>query len=512
MKSPRFFRFSLASSFHRLALGLLTILLATTTHAEEPAATAPTPSAAPTSLLDHLTLDEAIARALRNNKRIKVSDFGRGISRANVLAEYGRFEPAITFRRSYSESELPGITSLTRDLTKTDNYSLGLEGVLPLGTSYRVGGTAVNERGTANFFTDNYLTFGGVSVTQPLLRGFGFGTNLAGLRIAKANRAISDWEHRQTVIDTVTNVIFMYHSLAEARATLRIAQRSHGLAAQLVSDNEKRNSVGSLSDADVIQARARVANREEFILVAARAVRDIENRLRALMGETSFSISGAELEIDPLVPAIAPSVDGATDLQHAFDLRPDYQAAKLGITRSRASAAAAWNQMLPRLDFVGSYGYNGLDRDFARSRAQVRNEDNRAYSAGVVVSIPLTLAEGRGRARAAKLSLRQAETDLDRLQQDISVTITAALGQLETTAKRVEATTRAYQLAQQALDAEQKRFKAGTSSTFFVLQLQEQLASVESNQVEAIADQLRAIANYQREIGTTLQAHGLSVE
>jgi outer membrane protein len=460
-----------------------------------------------------LTLDEAIARALRQNQRIKVSSFERGIARANVLTSYGRFDPALTFRRKYTESELPVSSNpIVSQITKTDDYSLALEGATPWGLSYSLGATARNERGTSNSFSNDFLTFGGVAVTQPLLRGFGFGSNLAELRIAKANRGISDWDYRQTVIDTVTNTIFAYEGLAEARANLRIAVRSRDLAAQLVSDNERRNRVGALSDADVTQARARVANREEQILVARRSTRDVENNLRELMGESLLTTDGPGLEIEALAltPPVTP--DGATDLRHAFELRPDYQAAKLGIVIRRASDSQAHNQLLPRVDFVGSFGYNGESSNFAASRTQVRDQDHRAYSAGVVVSIPLTFADGRGRARAARLALQQSEADMVRIEQDIAVRVTAAIGQLETTAQRVEASTRAYQLAQQALDAEQKRFKAGTSSTFILLQLQEQLSSVESNQVRAIADARRALATYERETGTTLVAHSLTVQ
>jgi outer membrane protein len=471
------------------------------------AATAAVPAGVP------LTRDEAIVLALQHNQRIKVSSYDRGIARANVLTAYGRFDPSITFERNYSENEVPiTATPLVAQLTKTDNYALTLNGLTPWGLTYQLGTTAQNERGTFNAFSNNYVTFGGVTITQPLLRGLGFGATLADLRIAKANRAISDWEHRQTVIDIVTSVILAYEDVAEARDNLRIAERSRDLAAQLVNDNEKRNRIGSISDADVTQARARAANRDEQILITRRSFQDRENRLRELIGEPVLANDRAVLTLETLVSATPPPTEGAVDLRHALEWRPDYQAAKLGITIRRESDLQARNQRLPRVDFVGSYGYNGVDRDFAASRAQVRDEDHRAYSAGVVVSVPLTFAEGRGRARAARLALRQSEADLVRLEQDIAVSLAAAIGQMDTATQRVAATDRAYQLAQQALDAEQKRFRAGTSSTFLVLQLQEQLASVESSQVRAIADQRRAIANYERELGATLAVNHLNVE
>jgi outer membrane protein TolC len=464
------------------------------------------------AVAEPLTLEGAIRFALQRNQALKVSAFTPDIARANVLAEFGRFDPALTFRRTVAESEMPVSRSpLVTQLTKEDDYSLSLGGLAPWGLTYSLTATANNQRGTFNRFTDNYVTFGGVSVTQPLLRGFGFGATLAGLRIAKADRSISDWQHKQTVIDVVTSVVVVYNNLVQARENVRIARLSRDLTAQLVDQNEKRNRIGQISDADVLQARARLASREETVLFAVRSAEDTQNQLRQLIGDTAFANVGTGLELaDPPAPA-AVTVSLADDLKRAYDQRPDYQAARLGVTKRRASSTLAQNQLLPRVDFVGSYGYSGVDRDFSTARGQVRDQDARAYSAGVVVSLPLTFAEGRGRARAAKLGLRQSEADLVRLEQEIAVDITAAAGQVETTRQRVAAAKHALDLSEQSLAAEQKKFTAGTSSTFLVLQSQDQLAQVQSSYARALADQRRALANYDRELGRTLATWQLTL-
>jgi outer membrane protein len=461
-----------------------------------------------------LTLDDAIRLALQNNQRVKVSAFSPQISRAHVITAYGAFDPAITFRRTYSETETAGTLApfARRPLAQSDDYSLSLDGLMPWGLTYSLGATATNSRGTFNSFADNYVTFGGVTVTQPLLRGFGFGATLANLRVAKANRGISDWQHKQTVIDTITSVVFAYNNLEQARENLRIAVLSRDGAAQLLKENEKKLNVGATSDAEVTQARARVANREETILFAERSVHDIENQLRLLIGDTAFSVNGAPLETVKLAAAPEIAVDPAADVKQAYELRPDYQAARLGVAIDRANNTLAQNQLLPRVDFVGSYGYSGLDRDFATARSQVRNEDARSYSAGVVVRIPLTFTEGRGRARAAKLNLRQGEADLVRLEQDIAIAVTAAAGQIETTKQRVAVARTGLELAQQALNNEQKRFKAGTSTTFFVLQQQEILSGAQNSYARALADQRRATASYDRELGATLARYQIKLD
>ncbi len=461
-----------------------------------------------------LTLDDAIKLALQHNQRVKVSAFGPQIARANLTQAYGAFDPVLTFNRSYSEQETPGLIAplARRPLDQADSYSLSLDGLAPWGLSYSIGARADNDRGTSTGFVDNYVTFGGVSVTQPLLRGFWFSSSWTSLRVAKANRGISDWQHKQTVIDTVTNVIFVFNNLQQARENLKISILSRDLAAQLLSENQKKLSYGATSDAEVVQAHARVANREEQILLAERAVHDTENQLRLLIGETNFPVDGPALETAELPLASEVAVDAATDVKKAYDLRPDYQAAKLGVTIDRANNSLAQNQLLPTVNFVGSFGYGGMNRDFRTARDQVRDEDARAYSAGLVVRLPLTFTEGRGRARAAKLNLRQGEADLVRLEQDIAIAVANAAGQIETTKKRVAATRLAVDLAQQELTNEQKRFTAGTSNTFLVSNAQQDLSAAQLSYARAMADQRRALATYERELGVTLATHNIVVE
>jgi outer membrane protein len=460
----------------------------------------------------HLSLDDAIRLALERNKTVKVDAFFRSIARANLLEARGRFDPAFTFRRSYDEEGVPAVPgSPVTQLTQTDDYSLSLDGIMPWGLSYSLGGRTVNQRGTLKGFADNYSSFGGITLTQPLLRGFGFGANLYNVRIAKADRAISDWTFRLTVISTVTQVVIAYSDLTFARENLLISQRARDLVDSLVESNERRFRAGTMSESDVLQARAQAAQRGEQIIFTERAVQDAENNLRHLLGEETFPLGGAKLVLD--APTLVETeVRLAEDLKTALDSRPDFQAARAGLGKLRAGETLARNQLLPRLDVVGSYGYNGLDRDFAASRRMVGDQDHRSYSAGLVVSVPLASAEGRGRARAARLGLRQGEVDLERLAQDIALSVAGAAGQIETTRQRVISTRRAYELANQALAGELKKLQAGTTTTFVVLNLQTNLTSIESSRSRALADQRRAQAVYEREIGVTLDRRKIELK
>jgi outer membrane protein TolC len=468
---------------------------------------------------ERITLEDAIQRTLAKNFTIKVSGFDAAISSARLTEAYGKFDPVLNGRYDYSESFNPALADATTGFRpaasfgKSDSVDLSLGGLLPWGMTYRLGANGTNSRGTFNNYADNYDTFAGISGTQPLLRNFGFGPTLASIRIAQANRGISQWFFRQSVMDTVTRVIFAYHDLNFAYANLRSAIRSKELALQLLEENRKRFQVGSMSEFDVTSAESRAATRDESILIAQNRVRESENLLKQLTtDDQTTNLLSRHFAIEPPPPAPIVMVDAATGFRTALDKRPDYQQAKLELKRDGISSRLARNQMLPRVDLVGSYGYNGYDTDLGVSRRQVKDEDYRAYSWGVVVSVPLTFTTERGRYRAAKLQQRQSETELQRLEQDIVVRVGNAAGQIETAQKRVQSTRRARELAQYTLDSEVKRLRAGASTTFFVSQQQEILSNAEVREAGAQSDYAKALAEYDRQLGVTLEKLSITLE
>jgi outer membrane protein TolC len=466
-----------------------------------------------------ITLDEAIQRALAKNFAIKVQGYDAAIAAAGVTQSLGKFDPVLNGSYTASESKNPSLIDTSSGLrnpagtTKTDNYEIAVDGLLPWGMTYKLGASSNNTRGTFNSFTGNFTTFAGVSATQPLLRNFGFGPTLASIRVARTNRHISEWAFRQAVIDTITNVIFVYNDLNFAYANQRSAIRSRDLAAQLLDENQKRFKVGNVSEFDVTSARSRVASREEGILIARRQVQDTENLLKQLISDDKTpGLLDEHFTIEPPSPAPVVVIDAAADFRIALEKRPDYQQAKLVLQRAGINRRLQLNQFLPRVDLIGSYGYSGYDTVAAVSRRQVRNKDYNDYSWGVMVSVPLTLTTERARYRAARLQEQQSETNIARVEQNIVVQVGNAAGQIETAQKRVQATRQARELAQTTLDSEVKRFRAGQSSTFFVSQQQEILTFAEVREAAAQSDYHKALADYDRQLGVTLEKLNISIE
>jgi outer membrane protein len=466
----------------------------------------------PQTEIPTLTLDDAIRLALQRNKNLKVSSYLPGISRANLLVARGAFDPSLLFIRSYASSQFNTSNGLIpiEDLNKVDYYQAGVTGLLPIGTQYSIYASTQEVRDPTDGIPKNFSTFGGFQVTQPLLNGFGFAVNLEQVRIQKAQRSISDLTYKLSAINTITNVIEAYSNLQLAHDQLDSANGESALANRQVKENQEKYKSGSTSQSDVIEMRAYAAEFAEQILIAERAVRDAQNALRELIGEDVFFEDEPLFVLAPMqIPEV--TVDRRADLARALLNRPDYGIERYVIAQDRAVEAAALNKLLPQVNFTGGYGYNGSAENFSPSRQMVEDHMNPSVSAGVTVTIPFTFAVGRGTLRAAKLTREQADENLKSMAADIAVAVATADGQVETARKRVVADQAFVSLAKQAVEAEEKKNKAGTGSTQSVIQQQQILASAESALSYALAAERQAVAVYDQTLGTTLERYKVTL-
>lgn len=484
--------------------------------------------AAEEKILD-VSIGEAIQRALSLNFQIKVEEFQPRIAEKREFRESGRFDPTLLLSYTYDERRQE-LRTLTTDLevaqplpgqlqpdlfvlTSGTEVDSSLAGLLPWGMTYDVGASVTASDDSRRDVT-RYTSFLGLNVAQPLLRNFGTDVNLAAIRIARTNVAISQWQLRQQVIDVVTETILAYNDLYFANRNLEVEIRSRALAAQLLQDNQKRAEIGVMAPLDVVQAQADLAAREERVLVAERLVRDTENRLKGLITDEVREVLSVRLRIESPPTALGFSPDLEKDFAAAFELRPDYRQALLDLQRRNISLVFNRNQILPRLDVVASLGVNGIDRSLGASveRLGTSGQDNFAWQAGAIFSLPLPNRSARGELEINQLEIAQAIVALKRLEQSILLEADSAAGQIETTRKRIAASEAARIFAALTLEAAQSRLISGTTTTFEVLQFQRDLAQAEINEVRARTDHNKAIAEYARTTGTTLLFNRIDFE
>ena len=464
----------------------------------------------------HLNLEKALQMALARDFSIQVEQYAPRAARELVAGQWGRFDPVIgasytrgeTLQRSLFRS---GVHTPIPETTQTDSFSAGIEGTTPTGASYRLGLDTTGLGGTPGSLSDENRAVGSLGLTVPLLRGAGFAANLSGVRIARTELEISEWQLRQRIIDVMTETNFVYHELHFAKENLLVAIRSRELAKQLVANNQSRVAIGVMSPLDVIPARADAAQREEAVILAERTVRDNENLLKQLVTNDMASMLTVRVEIEPpRTLHFQANVSGG--IEDALALRPDYRQSILDLQRRNITLAFTKNEMLPRFDLTGSLRLLGVENDFGGSVGRLTQRDETTWQVGAVVSLPIPNRTARANRNVAQLRVAQALVDLQRLEQQIVVEVDNASGQITTGRQRIVSTRVARILAGESLAAGEEQLRAGKFTTFDVLQLQERLASAEVAELRAQADHNKAVGEYYRRTGTTLREHNVQLQ
>ena len=465
----------------------------------------------------HLNLDSAISMALAKNYTIQVSQFAPQIAQQEITRAKGFFDPEIQIGanrdyRSTSSVLSNGVRSELSDLSRTDvPLDASLAGNTVLGSQYRLGWTTTRLTGNGARALGPITSGPEIALTQPLLRGFGPTATLYGTRIARTDVQISEWVFRQQVIDVVTQLVYVYNELHFAAEALRVARSSRELARQLYKDNQQRSDIGVMSPLDITTARAQVAAREEDVILAERSMLDNELLLKQLVTSDLEPMLGVKVEIEP-PPAGDTDVDVHAGIAEATVLRPDYRQAMIDLQQRNITIAFQKNQALPRLDLTASLGLLGLDTAYLNSISRVGKADTLSYGAGAVFSIPLGNHAARANVTAARLEAGRSLLSLQRLEQQIVVDVDIAAGQVVSDRARINATREALRLARESLDAGQQRLRAGTGTTFEVLQLQKELADAESALLRAQADHNKAVSEFYRKTGTSLKQYRVEVK
>lgn len=482
--------------------------------------------AAPAAPALDLTPRLAIERALAKNFDLQVEAYNPQIARARTTSEEGTFDPTVGLSMTYDENRRdlralnPTFDDGAPDNPGDDRFASNsgvetqatISGVTPWGLNYSAGPSITRNTSSTASAGESYDTFVGGSITQPLLRGFGTDVNLAQVRIARTDQTISAWTLRQRVIDVVTDVIRVYNDLYFSIENLAVERRSLALAEQTLRDNERRAEVGVMAPLDVVQAQADVADREGRVLLAERSVADNENFLKQLVTDDVTRLLATSVRIAAPTFDLDAKIDEAGDLRRAFDLRPDYQQALLDIQKRNINVVFTRNQTLPQLDLVASLGLNGLDTTLGGSAAQVGTPSQFSTTLGGVFSLPIPNRTARGNLEVAKLEVARQLVALKQLEQQITVEVDNAAGRIGTTRKLIDSSRAARVFAERTLEAAQARVGAGTATTFEVLQFQRDLATAETNEVRALTEYQKALAEYARLTGTTLERNRLRMD
>ncbi|HUC54429.1 MAG TPA: TolC family protein [Candidatus Cybelea sp.] len=554
-----------------------------------------------------LSLQDAIELALENSLDIAVRRYYPWISDAGLLnAQAGNsgfgtpgvqisasttnpnpfsffiqnFDPLITSSAGVADITVPinnpftsgagtssttGVASVvTHSAQFTNQYSQTFQTGTNLTVNWNNTRSSAN---IANFFNPNVTSSLSVSISQPLLNGFGKQIWTRNIRIAKNNRLIADWDFAQQAITTITNTITAYWELAYARENVKVNQQAVEVAQKLYEDNKKQLEIGSLAPLEVTRSESEVATDTQALVLAQTIQLQDEQNLKNFISKDPLAPNIINVEIiptdKPSQPANIESASFEDAVKEAFAKRPELQEQIYNLKNAEIDVRATKNALLPSLTANAIYQSNGLagnatlfgtpttvgnplapivdangnpitvdvggvatpifeptstapvaghvQQGFGTAQSQIFHNRFPEYIGQLTLTLPLRNRSAQAFHARALLLQRQLETQERQLRNAALLDVRNSYIALRQDRAQVAAASKARELQQQTFDAEQKKYQLGASTTYLVIQTQRDLIAAQGTELRALANLEEAKASYERAVGRTLEVNHVTI-
>jgi len=511
-----------------------------------------------------LSLREAIALALVNNKDIEVARDSVKIAEYDLLSTHGAYDPRLSAQSYYEKIKTPAASFLSgasnaveaTDFTATTR----LEGLTPkYGGNYRLDFSSVRSTSNSLFTALNpqYPTALTFTYIQPLVRGLRFDLPRRQIEVSKKNLSLTDAQFRQRAIEVITSVQRSYWDLVFALRNLQIQRDSLNDSRSQLEHNRRMVAEGSLAPIDVVAAETQVANFEQAEFSALEDVNRAENSLKNMIAENQkaklwgLSIIPTD-QADLTLPRVSLPDAMSSAIQNRQELRQSDLAREINLLDQRLYR----DQSKPEIDLVGSYGMVGNagtltgSNPLSASSDQVRARVNQLsllsglpalpapaattispdllggypqslsnlgsnqfnnFRVGVSISLPLRNRTAAGQLGHSLVEGKRIATQREQLEQLIQVEVRNALQSLTTASARLRSAAIARSTAEQQYESEKRKLDVGQSTVFLVLERQTALATARGNELRAQTDLNKSIAELQRATGNSLGANNVTV-
>jgi HAE1 family hydrophobic/amphiphilic exporter-1 len=514
-----------------------------------------------------LSLKEALALALENNKDIEVARDTVRMAEFDLQGSYGVYDPRFSTSAWYERIKNPISSFLSggqNGSTIQDDYtaSVRLEGLTPkYGGNYRIDFSSVrlttnNEFVALNPQFPTGLTF---SYTQPLARGLKFDNARRQIEIAKKNLSLSDAQFRQRAIEVITNVQRAYWDLVFALRNLQVQRDAVRDARSQLEHNKRLVREGQLAPIDVVAAEAQIASFEQNLYSALEDVSRTENNLKNMIAQNHQAAFWSE----SIVPTDAvnldiPDVNLQDALQSAMQNRPELQQSTAAREINEIDQRFLKDQTRPAIDLVGTYGVTGLAgsistagvNPFTASSLQVRQRVDELsvlagleplpiippqtfapellggygqsisnllanrynnFRVGVQINLPLRNRTAEAQYGRSLVEGQRIATQREQLEQSIQVDVRNALQAMRSAEARLRAAAAEREASEKQYQSEQRKLDAGQSTVFLVLDRQTTLTTARGNELRAQTDLNKSIADLQRATGNALTKNSIVV-
>jgi HAE1 family hydrophobic/amphiphilic exporter-1 len=459
-----------------------------------------------------LTSREAVALALEHTLQLRADRLGPEIAALAERSAETSWTPSLFSRLFNVSSQTPSTSSFDAAVNQlsADRFGseVGIAQRLPWGASYRVSWDGTRQSSNSAFvrFDPELQATATATIVQPLLRGLRSDDARSERETARRVRERASLALSAQAMATQRDVLRAYWGWTFARDLLVVHRQSLTMAQTLLNGNRRRVETGAMAAVDVIEAEAEVARRQEAILIAEKNVSNAEDVVRLLVfGDDDPRRS------DPLSPQVADDNDKPSGdlIARAMAEREDLRILRKDLELQDVTIRRLRDESLPEANLQVDYARQATGGPEARALTSalttpatfgsVLNELWRGtyptWSVQLAVSYPIGLARGEADRARASLQREQQEANLKAAEQRVATEVKAAVREFDTGRRRLETTRATVGLAERRLDAEERKFAAGLSTSFFVFQAQRDLSQARETELAAIRDARLAAAD-----------------
>jgi len=401
-----------------------------------------------------------------------------------------------------------------------------------------------NTRGTASPlspfqpFTTQFNSNFRAQATQRLLQGFGFAPNTRFIQIAKNNREISDVAFRWQITTTVDQIENMYWDLVFAYENVRVQKEQLAFAQKTLSDNKKQVEIGTLAPIEVVRAQSTVATNQQTLTVALTNLQLQQLLMKNALSRTLVDPVLADAEVIPTSTMELPAQEAVVPIQdlvnEALSHRPELAEQRINLSNTEISNKAVRSALKPSLDLFAYYQGTGLGgalnpnylcttdptqctgnanpaTSYSGALGQLVDSTAPDKGVGLTLSIPLRNRTAQATQVRSEFEYRQAQLRLQQLENQVRIEVRNAQFGVQQNRASVASAQAAVDLARQSLDAEQKKYALGASTSTLVLQNQAGMTQAEVTLVSAKAAYEKAEVELDRAIGLLLDHAGIQI-
>jgi outer membrane protein len=485
-----------------------------------------------------LSLKDLTKLALLNNLDIAISDTNEELVNQRLNAAFGSYDPTLTASWTYTDSKSPNTnlsTASTTDYNQMMSHgwnSQFQQAIRATGGTFsaRVTGGRSDNNQVFSLFTPQYNAGMTFSFTQPLLQNRKIDQNRMNIKLINLDIKTNDSTFRQQVNEIIASVQTQYWELVSAIEKYRISQESVNLARITLQNNQKKVAIGTLAPLEVTMAESSLASREVELIAAEEAINTVQNTVRNLVSKER----DAEIWSKFIVPTDSPEFkERKLDLNQAIDTalknRPELEQQDIKLMQSDLSFELYQNSKKWKLDAIGSFGSNGVAGPQSYNQQGKPNTPESLvggaftaykllftggyinWAVGVNVTIPLRTRSLDSQIAQNRITKQQYLMQRKKQEQAILVEVRNAVSRLETLKRGIEQTKVAARYAKEQMEGEQKRFEAGLSNNFLVLDAQDKLSSAQYQQLAAIIAYQKAVISAEKSMYTLLESNDFKI-